>query len=230
LLIRGGLLFACIAYAPRDSVPRTMPRPQSPLTKLILSLPADMPVADVIVKAKEAGFETNEKNVSRVRVDQKKREAGTTAAAKKPAAKKPAASKKPVARKPAAKPAAANGAPVNKTDFVRSQPASMSAKEIAEKATAAGLEISTEYIYKVRSRLGTKAGKKPAAKPAPASKIIAKPKAATPKPALAPKPVAPPSGSDEVVTFRRLVLSLGVTRSRQLLDELERGLAALIGG
>jgi outer membrane biosynthesis protein TonB len=111
----------------------------------------------------------------------------------------------------------------------------MSAKDVAEKAKAAGLEISTEYIYKVRSRLGTKAAKKPAAPGKPATTVkpkaaVAKPKAPTPKPAPAPKPVASTSGTDEVVSFRRLVLSLGVTRSRQLLDELERGLAALIGG
>ncbi len=241
-----------------------MARPQSALTKLILTLPPDMPIAEVIEKAKAAGMDTTESNVSRVRTDQKRREAGTPAkkAAKKPAAKaekKPAAktvpkvakvakkapaTMKPTPAKKAAKttpakkaspkakaPAApTSAAPVSKSAFIRSQPPTMPARDVVEAARAAGITMTTKFVYRVRSTPTKVAGKKPAAatkaaptsKPAP--KAPAKPKAASPK-----KP-APTSGSDEVVTFRRLVLGLGVRRSRGLLEELELGLARLIGG
>jgi hypothetical protein len=212
-----------------------MARPQSELTKLIMSLPSDLPVAEVLAKAKEAGMETTDSNVSRVRAEVKKK-ASKPVAAKKPAAKKPVVAKKPAAKKPAAKKVASKpsakktAAPakpastLSKADFIRQQPATMGARAVVEAAKAVGLTISENHVYGVRADLK----KKPAA---PATKAAPQPKAATPKPApkaATAKPKA--AGSNDEVTFRRLVLGLGITRSRQLLDELEQGLARLIGG
>jgi hypothetical protein len=201
-----------------------MARPQSELTKLILTLPMDLSVAEVIERAKEAGMETNEKNVSRVRADQKKRLAAGAQkpAVKPPAAKKPAAKAEPTGA-PAALPTAAGT--MTKADFVRGLPRTMSAKDIVAHAKAAGIELTEKYVYKARTpRKGAKAAAKPATavRPVPVAKAPATVQAPTP-------PKTAPTGSDEVA-LRKLVLALGVTRSRQLLDELERGLAALIAG
>lgn len=50
---------------------------------------------------------------------------------------------------------------VNKSEFVRNQPADRSAKEVVEAAQKAGFSLSTAYVYTIRS--STEA-KKPAAK------------------------------------------------------------------
>ena len=60
-----------------------MPRPRSPLTTFILSLPRDLPVSEVIDQARAKGFDTDEKNVSRVRG------MASTKPAKKTASKRP---------------------------------------------------------------------------------------------------------------------------------------------
>jgi Meckel syndrome type 1 protein len=216
-----------------------------------------MPVAEVIAKAKEAGHETSESNVSRVRAEAKKKGSKPAKKApKKPAATKPAAKKaeKPTAKKPAPKkaetkakkPAQAAPKPVakprakktggpsqpasslSKADFIRSQPATMGAKAVVEAAKAVGLTISENHVYGVRADLKRKAVSAPAKKPAALAKQPAKPPVA-PKRTAATAPKMAPATSDEV-TFRRLVLGIGVTRARQLLGELEAGLAALIGG
>ena len=179
----------------------------------------------------------------------KKAPAPKTVATKKPAgksaskvaAKKPATTKKAAKTTPAKKAAApkatapaapTSATPVSKSAFIRSQPTSMPARDVVEAARAAGITMTTKFVYNVRGGAkATEPTKKPSAvKPvaAPTKKPSA-PKAA-PKPKAAPVKAAPTGGSDQVVAFRRLVLGLGITRSRQLLDELERGLARLIGG
>jgi hypothetical protein len=44
----------------------------------------------------------------------------------------------------------------NKSDFIRSQPATMSAKEVVAKATAAGMTFAPVLVYKVRGRAKAK--------------------------------------------------------------------------
>lgn len=89
-----------------------MARPISPLTKLILSIPRDTPVADVIAMAKQEGLTTSAGNVHQVRskyeldADGSVVKKGTGKASKK-AAKggKPAKAAAPAPAAPAAKPA-----------------------------------------------------------------------------------------------------------------------------
>lgn len=88
-----------------------MARPISPLTKLILSIPRDTPVADVIAMAKQEGLTTSAGNVHQVRskyeldADGSVVKKGTAKAAPKKAAKGGKAAKAAPAPAPAAKPA-----------------------------------------------------------------------------------------------------------------------------
>jgi len=41
-------------------------------------------------------------------------------------------------------------APISKSDFIRSQPATLSASEVLAKAKAAGLTLTSQLVYKVR--------------------------------------------------------------------------------
>jgi hypothetical protein len=47
----------------------------------------------------------------------------------------------------------------SKAAFVRSLPRSLSAKEVVAKAKAAGVKLSTAYVYVLRSKAGTTKGK-----------------------------------------------------------------------
>ncbi len=98
----------------------------------------------------------------------------------------------------------------SKADFVRSH-AALGAADVVEKAKAAGIKLDVGYIYNVRST--DKASKK---------------KTATPKKA-GPAKNGSPSASNET-TFRKLVVSLGIDRSRALIADVERGIAAVIAG
>lgn len=182
-----------------------MARSKSKLTTFILSVPETLTPVQVAEKAKARGMATSERNVGRVRSEEKKRSAASAKAAPAPAAK---------TASPSAKTAA------TKADFVRTMPRSMPAKEVVATAKAAGVQITEKYVYNVRS--DSKTGKAAVKKPSPTAKAVAKP--ATPVKAT---PVS--TGGNET-QLRKLVLALGVVRSRQLLDELERGLAGLIRG
>jgi len=101
-----------------------------------------------------------------------------------------------------------NAPKVTKTSFVRSLSPTMPAKEVVKLAKAQGLTITEGYVYEIRSAakrkkkgLGRGAGSR---------------RAAT-------------SGSSES-TFRKLVLDLGLARSRDLLDQMERRLGDLVAG
>jgi len=91
----------------------------------------------------------------------------------------------------------------SKTAFVRALPHTVSAKDVVAKAKAAGFKISEAYVYTIRSTTKRKGNGR--------SKTV------------------PPSGSPEV-TFRTLVLQLGVVRARALLSDVEAKLARLIAG
>lgn len=95
----------------------------------------------------------------------------------------------------------------NKSDFIRQHP-NVSAPEVVAAAKAAGIKLSPNLVYLVRSADkrrnragGTKRGRKPR--------------------------VAIASSAD-VAAFKRLALGLGLTTARQALDDLERGLAELL--
>lgn len=103
-----------------------------------------------------------------------------------------------------------------------SQPRATSTNEVVAKGAAQGLKFSANLVYMVRSKMGKLAGRAPIAKPAVAkAKPAPKPKGVAPEPKGA-------TGSD--VAFRKLVVALGVERSSALLADVERRLAAIIGG
>jgi len=76
----------------------------------------------------------------------------------------------------------------SKSDFVRSQPATLSASEVVAKAKDAGLKLTSQLVYKVRSE-GQAKGK--AKKPAAAKKPVAAKKPAAAKKAVAAKAAVP---------------------------------------
>lgn len=100
---------------------------------------------------------------------------------------------------------------LSKSDFVR-QHLHLPVGEIVSKGKAIGVQITPNLVYMVRGRSAVKGGAK-----APA--VV--------KPALGSKLAGP--STDAHVAFRRLVVELGVARSRALLDEVARKLAAIVG-
>jgi hypothetical protein len=118
-----------------------MPTPKSKLSKLILSLPSTLSGAEVVERVKANGMKTSRANVSRVR-------ALYGAKADKTAPTTPGAS-------------TTSKTTLNGSDFIRTQPASMSPAEVVAKAKTEGIEFSPSLVYMVRS---TKTEKKGAAK------------------------------------------------------------------
>ena len=159
-----------------------MPRPVSDLTKFIRSLATDTPVAEVIAKAREKGFETSESNVSRVRSEMAKAKIATKEAAvntpkksaSKKSVKKTASSKSVTATKEPASPGTAKSAGVSKSDFIRMHPG-LSVAELMAAGKDQGLTFTSSLVYMVRGRQDGKASpkkttpKKPAAKEASAA-------------------------------------------------------------
>jgi hypothetical protein len=152
-----------------------MARPRSTLTKFILSLPRTLSVKEVIAKAKAKGMKASENNVYRIR-----RTFGTKGASA--ATAKPADSKSKPAASPLSKPN-----PPSKSDFIREQPATLSAAEVVAKAKAAGIKLDSFLVYKVRSRASAKGKTKVTAK-----KIATPPKAAPVKKRLKSKAASVP--------------------------------------
>jgi pyruvate/2-oxoglutarate dehydrogenase complex dihydrolipoamide acyltransferase (E2) component len=169
-----------------------MARPRSTLTKFILSLPRTLSVKEVIAKAKAKGMKASENNVYRIR-----RTFGAKAAAS-PAPAKPGDAKAKPAASPPSKPN-----PPSKSDFIREQPATLSAAEVVAKAKAAGIKLDSFLVYKVRSRTSAKGKTKVAAK-----QIATPAKAAPAKKRLKSKPASVPvskasNGSTSPASVRR---------------------------
>lgn len=97
---------------------------------------------------------------------------------------------------------------VNKTAWIRSQPASMAAKEVVEKAKTEGITLSVAQVYTARST-GKKAGK------AGASTAKAKTRAVMPK-------ATNSIDKDYEAALRRIVLSVGLPKVEGYLAELKR--------
>lgn len=96
------------------------------------------------------------------------------------------------------------------SDFIRSQPREMSAKDVVEAAVKAGIKnFGTPLVYIVRSKMKT-SGPKVAGRGRRTSGTTQ-------------------ARSADVSAFKRMALEMGITNARRALDELERGLAALLG-
>ena len=167
-----------------------MARPQSELTKFILSMPpTTLTAKEVVAKAKDRGMTTSEANVHRVRA-MMKGHAKQGAKGAQPA--KAAASAPKKAASTAGKGGQSGQTGMSKADFVRNLPSTMPAKEVARKAKASGLSITEHYVYKIRSAANKKGGTAAKA-PSGSPKAASAPAKAAPKPAIAkaPAPKAP---------------------------------------
>jgi hypothetical protein len=137
-----------------------MTRPTSALTKFILSQPNDLSPKEIIARAKAKGMAVSKSNVSRVRS-----RASAQATTPKPAVPAP-----PSNPAPSPSPTPQSNA-ISKSQFIRNQPATMSASEIVAKAKAAGIRFAETYVYNIRGRSTAKPhAKKPAAPPSRAER------------------------------------------------------------
>jgi hypothetical protein len=85
------------------------------------------------------------------------------------------------------------------SDFIRSMPTTMQAAALVDAGKAKGIRFSANLVYAVRARMaGKRSGR-------------------------GGRPV-----SSDLSVFKRMAFDLGITRAREALDELERGLAALV--
>jgi hypothetical protein len=105
---------------------------------------------------------------------------------------------------------AARGGKPSASDFVRTQPATLAASEVVAAGAKQGLKFSTNLVYAVRSAAGKKSGGKRGA-----GRRVAK--------------AASNAAAGLHATFRKLALDLGLNRAREALEELEQGIAQLIG-
>jgi hypothetical protein len=112
-----------------------------------------------------------------------------------------------------AKKTSTNAPTVSKSDFVRSQPATLSATEVLAKAKAAGLKLTPQLVYKVRG--SAKAKGKPAAAPAktaiPATTISAAAKPPKSKAAFVRSLPASTPAKEVVKQAKAAELMLGVS-------------------
>ena len=116
---------------------------------------------------------------------------------------------KPAPKKVAPKSATrvGRGGGPNKSTFIREQPLEMSAKEVVEAAAAQGMELTEGFVYNVRS--SAKKGQNAAPAPVTSKTTV-------------------PTIDD--AQFRAMVVKLGTSRARELLDGVEAKLAAVVGG
>jgi len=172
-----------------------MARPPSPLTAFIRSLPLDLPVKEVIEKARTAGHETSESNVSRVRADMakatpKKSASKPISMSKHAASPKKSARKKGTAPKDTTAPGTAKSAGVSKSEFIRLHP-SLSAAEVIAAGKDQGLSFTSSLVYSVRgAKAGKATSKKAASKKAPARRTAAKKTSTTSSATATPKKTA----------------------------------------
>jgi hypothetical protein len=169
-------------------------------SEFIRSMPAAMKASEVVEKAKEANWDIGEGLVYQVRaVDRKKNGAPSRGKGLKRITSR-------------AMPLAGS-----KSDFVRAQPASMTAAEIIAKAKAAKMTLTSSLVYAVRGRKTSKVERH---RGGPQKKVGGRRTAGgTPVPA----------GGTEL-SFRKLAFDLGINRSRELLNELEQRLREIVEG
>lgn len=104
----------------------------------------------------------------------------------------------------------AKGGGLSASDFIRSQPRNMTAPQLVEAGKKQGLKFSGNLVYAVRAADKKKANK-----------------------GLAPKKAARAAasgGASPEAAFRRLIVDLGVARSRALVSQVEGALAKVIRG
>ena len=169
-------------------------------SEFIRSKPKKMQAKEVVAQAAKLGMKFTENYVYTIR-----RAAALRAERKVPPAK-------------VGRPRGPQG-PVTKSAFIRQQPPELPARQVVDLARDAGIEITEHYVYKIRGSAPTRRASVPQQAAAVAAGAAAA--ASTPRVSL---------GRDTERTFRQLVISLGLDRSRALISEVEAGLSALITG
>jgi hypothetical protein len=110
-----------------------------------------------------------------------------------------------------------------KADFIRSQPASMSAKDVVDAAKKVGLKVTVNHVYNIRA-----AGKKegafapPRSVPAPSANLSTASRRGR-KPAL---PVPTVTAALEA-QLRRAIAEVGLQRAREIFNSVE---SVFVGG
>ncbi len=115
-------------------MPKTAAKKTPNKSAFIRSLPASMPAADVVAKAKAANLKLTPAFVYAIRSKSRNKSSSGAKRGPKPATGKPSAS-----------------------EFVRSQPASMKASEVVAAGAKQGIKFSTNLVYAIRSS-GSKPG------------------------------------------------------------------------
>jgi hypothetical protein len=111
-------------------MPKTAAKNTPNKSAFIRSLPADMPAADVVAKAKAANLTLTPPFVYAIRSKSRTKSPGGKGAKRGP---KPASGKQ------------------SASEFVRAQPASMKASEVVQAGAKRGIKFSTNLVYAVRS-------------------------------------------------------------------------------
>jgi hypothetical protein len=178
---------------------------EKPITKtaFIKSLPKDMPAKEVVAKAKAKGIELTDAYVYNIRGSAKRSKRGLKV-------KVTAASAK-TAKKTATKRGPTNGASISKREFIESMPRETPAADVVAEAKKAGISVSANYVYMLRSTSKAKPGK-------------AKPRAAASTKAATNGAMSP------TVILSRLVVEHGVGTIRRLLAEVEQRVEELLAG
>jgi hypothetical protein len=123
-----------------------MARPLSPLTLFIRSLPAGLPISEVIARVKAEGLESTNQNIDRIW-----KMSTSTARHQTAVAAEVSGSTSPEA--PAA--------PLSKSDFIR-QHADLSTADLIAAGKKAGLSFTSSLVYAVRGRKEAKPMYRPA--------------------------------------------------------------------
>lgn len=219
------------------------PETAKPATKtvnkaaFVRALSKDMPAAEVVAKAKAQGLTLSAAHVHAIRsaakaARKKKRAGAPTKAAPSKASAPAKVSKASKAKVATPKKPAKGGAPKgdaafgSKKAFVESLPRTMKAADVVAAGKKAGLSISPNYVWVLRSTTGAKS----TAKRGPGRPKGSKNKAPASTPSVS-SVVAkqPAAGSSLEATLRRLILDHGRNRVREELAKVEASVSRLLG-
>lgn len=103
---------------------------------------------------------------------------------------------------------------VNKSAFIRAQPASLSAKEVVAKAKSAGFTVTDAFVYTIRSQ--AKKAKAPKG-PKPAGAVVAMPSGA--KRGRPPKSSTVAASHEQQV--RKMALTIGIVAVESIVKKIK---------
>ena len=200
-------------------MPKAKKAAAQPMTKsdFIRKFSVTTPASEIVTKAKGANLKLTPSFVYAIRAMDKKRKGGKAAKAAAAPSNGAPSSAAPSTRRT-----------VNKSAFVRSLPAEMSAADVIAKGKTEGIKLTAAQVYTVRAN-AKRAGGAPAGKPGrkPGPKPGAKTAAAIKPVARAVAKASSHEGNHEH-SFVSLVLDIGLAKAEALLarvrDRVHAGL------